>query len=216
MSFKPRARFFGKRNQFKKAATKKPLATKSYVKSMISREIETKYADTIGFGTVVSSAGTLSSNLISTTQGVADFGQRVGDRLKLKGSIEFRAISAKGDTDQIMRMVVFQWKPNDALIAPSISSILRNGPTGVPDWASLYVYDYSSQYTILYDKTFLWGADILYHHHDYRIPIKLHQVQYTAASTACSNGIYIIFLSDSAAIVHPTISYSARVRYDDA
>lgn len=206
------------RRRFVRKRKVSPVATKQYVKKLVRKEVETKYYDdyTSWSGTAIDWTGSLV-RLTTIAQGTTDI-TRVGDKLTLR-AVRIKLNFVAADATQCMRLIVFQWYPNTTLVTPTTANILNvvGSPQGVN---SMYIHDYDNQFKVLYDRRI---AMVLGQNNDYKaisinVPLKFAKktINFTAASTAGSNHIYIMAISDSGAVGHPSITMYSRVWFDDA
>lgn len=149
---------------------------------------------------------------------------RDGDRLELS-KISLRGQVYCTDVTNIMRFIVFQFRPS---AVPVASQILQIGPSGAIDVWSNYNHDTRQEYKILYDKTFTMqgnGAaatspftDSSYQHFQRKITNNNFNknLQYIGGGTGGTNQIYYIAVSDSNLAAHPTITFQAYFNFKDS
>jgi len=206
-------RKFTKRYTRKKYGSKRSskLATKKYVKSQLSKEIELKWSH-FERNDSVSDIGILV-DYTQLTQGV-DINQRIGNKIQPK-SFKVDIAFVPGDATNRIRMIAFQWHPNDATDTPSISELILHSTVGYITQGPLYPV-YRSQYTLLKDKmiTFSANTPTLIHKRFTLKPKKM--CTYNYGTTTGTNHIYIAFVSDSAAIPHPQYTLTGMLKYTDA
>lgn len=194
------------------------------VKRIVNSSQETKFYDISSSGASVSSTGTITS-LTSIAQGTTDI-TRVGDSISLMRMM-WSGVLTVGDQFNIVRVILFQWKPNDN-VAPALADLLLNGPSGSPDVYSFYNHDLRGQFHIMSDRTYsLIGngtsssipfqpkTQILIAHNK-GLSVGLKKVQYQGGTTVGTHKIYVLTLSDSSAVAHPIITYNARIYYKDS
>lgn len=193
------------------------MATKRYVRKLLAKQAETKYFELGVTATGVDYAGTLT-NLTVVPQGTTD-STRIGDKLVIRGlNIKYEVIAA--DSTQMVRVMLFQWHPNTQLLSPIMSDILVSttlSTTNAP--LANNVWDYQNQYTVLYDRVHRLdslekASDIVRKNINLRYAKKT--IVFYAATTAASEHIYMLVVSDSSAAPHPTIQYQTRLTYDDS
>lgn len=208
----------------KKKSNLWPLATKKYVQKAISKTTETKYFQ---------DSASISGTAVSTTAGLWDITAipqgstdttRVGDKLKMKriiikANIQSANVATLGTTDDV-RIIMFQWYPNSNLIAPVLASILNN-TTASTICQSFYNHDYINQYHILYDKRFrLLGGTSIAQRDIIIKPRKMRfvkkNIEFSNASTAGSNKIYVLLVADKVAGTNATITAISKVWFTDA
>lgn len=199
----------------------KPDMTQYVKKSELQRQLnaktELKFLDTPINTANVDQAGAIVS-LSDVPQGVTDV-TRVGNnilpkRLKLRYSIVF------GDTTQLVRVIVFRWKMNDASDVPAPNEILQNQFIST---AGVITSDYNeptrTQFEVLYDKTHRGSSTIAPNSAFVTTTLKLARKKIEYKSDAVVTGlnkIFIMYISDSGAIPHPTILTIPRLYYVDS
>lgn len=202
------------------------------VKKIISVRQELKYSN-IFFNAIASTTTASILLLTDIAQGNTD-STRNGDKLMLSRYFDLRYIWTIGDQSNFVRTIIFQWKPQGGPLSytPTPADILFAGSTGIIDVDSMYLHDTRSQYTILYDKvhalagngTFnpagttiypYTGMSFIYVHK--RIKIPRLQVQFeSAGSTTMTNGIYVIYVSDSQITPNPKLTLNAMFKFTDS
>jgi len=208
---------YGRKRKYTRKYRKGGLATKAFVKQQIHKNVETKWYELGQTPTGVDWNGAIT-RLTSVPQGTTD-SQRVGDKLTIRG-IHIKYQITTGDSTQLFRVLVVQWKPNTNLITPGVATLLTGVTLGTVN-APLanYVWDYTNQWSILYDKMHRLDAvskpNVI---NMKRVNIKYAKkvVEFFAAGIEGSNHVYMVMVSDSGAGPHPTIAYQTRVLYDDA
>lgn len=191
---------------------------KRQVKSMISRRIETKIFDTSLLGTSVVTGGTILGPFSVPVQGPAD-GQRVSDRIMLKDLMVNWEVKASDDTN-IVRIVIFQWRSNNASVSPTASVLLQN--PGNPIHSSINDTNVDGGlFTVLADKRYtlvINGSNRAvarrFKFFGRRIPRK--RVTFNPSATTGFNHIYAAVWSDSVLGPNPTYDYYTRIHYIDA
>jgi len=177
-------------------------------KNVVSRKIETKYIDSTynsGFDTT----GTIQilSNII--TQGVTD-SDRVGDKCEMK-SLAMRGYASYGDTVNIMRVILFQWKPSSTT-APVITDILQTVHR-----FSHYNHDKKALYRVLYDTTFnLNDTNRRQQLIKRTLKLKLKTLKFENAGVNGMNHIYLLGISDSGGVPNPAVQLDFRLTFKDA
>jgi len=196
---------------------------KNMIKSIVGQEEEKKYFDTyVNASADIDWLGTVLP-VTSIPQNVTDTG-RVGDNVLLKELtysfyFKFNQNATFTSSVNVARVIIFSWKPFFASVAPSVTGVLQyNGNYSAAHGP--VAHDNKGQYKIHLDKSFvLDGAstDV----NLVRGRIKLNQkVQFKAGSTTdCSNGVFVLFISDAAAGVGPypkIADWIVRLDFKDA
>lgn len=218
---KGKSKSYGRKKGGRKGKHGKRLATEQYVKKQIHKDDETKYFDAttsagIGLYDTVSTAGTLYE-LSIPTQGAGD-SNRIGDKLELRG-LRLRLAFQPGDSVNLLRMIIFQYRGNSTLHTPAINEVIQSIYVGVDSPLAPFTHDYKNQFGILYDKTYALSSaatPLIVINKKIKLKYAKKQVAFTAASTNGSNKLYMILVSDSSAIPHPQVNFISRLFYDDA
>lgn len=190
---------------------------KLQVKRAIKSKEELKYFDTnFNVVSVPYTGGLQILTLIGQGDGV---GARDGDAIKLE-KIDFRYNLQAADNTNVMRLILFQYKENTAVAVPTISSILATGASGSVDGFSQYVnYRKGRGFKILKDVTY----DMTLNQENTQIPghwqmpiNSLKEISFSAAGTTGYNHLGLAYISDSAAVTHPSLFGQFRVWYTDS
>ena len=194
------------------------LATKAFVKKAIQKDDETKYLETASTGLSIDYNGTVT-DLSVIAQGTTD-GQRIGDKVKLRG-IRLQMILNIGDVTQHIRIMIVQFRGNTQTAgAPTIGQVLVPTTLGTINAPiANRVWDLTQQFNVLYDKIYtLEGVSKPVVHIRRTISIKYAKrlISYYQALTTGANKIYLMMVSDSGAATHPTAQFQIRLMYDDA
>lgn len=198
--------------------TRRPLAAtvpqvRRIVRSALHKDEEEKYAIVQAAYTVNTTCGIY--NIANTSQGSSG-GTHVGDECRLT-SIWIRWAMGVADVTNVMRMIVFVWKPNMAFVAPAATSILKT-VTPPNQITSCYNEDGEDQYTILYDLVqplSTIGGTPSNPCGVFKRKLNLKQ-DYATGSSNCSNNIYVLLVSDSGAVTDPYVYFTSRVGFTDA
>lgn len=187
------------------------------VKRMIKSNEETKYFRP---GVIVSSC----SNVANITA-LGNIAQGLGGQDRIGSQVTFERVKVKldaivSDSTNIIRFILFKWKENDTFTVPTALQILSNGLSGAPDVWSFYNDETSQSYQILYDKVFVGSnggsSDTIRQFAQRNIKLG-HKVKFFSDSTTTgTNKLYQLNISDSAAVVHPTLSWITEIQYTDA
>lgn len=213
-----RRRNAARRRRGGKKLGKRQVAT---VKKLIARRQELKYRD-YGGSYAPTTTGVMYQ-ITTIPQGDTDI-TRDGDRLYLKKIYMRGELMANTDTYNFVRLILFQWKPT---VSPAtVSEILLDGPSGSPDTLSHYSHDHRQNYRILYDKvmkvigpasaaatpntaaTVRNFAGVIYP--------KLHQLQYLGGTTNGTSQVYMLIISDSNVVPHPTLNLNFKMMFTDS
>lgn len=204
-------------NRRSRSVVKKPSepltkeAVRNMIKSSVEKVTEHKYY-ILGQAFTPNSTPTVT-DLAAIAQGDTDL-TRDGDALLIdKIDVLFNGNGA--DTTNIIRYIIFQWKPNTV---PAVNEILQDAVTyGV---TTPLTHDTRQQYHVLHDQiiaTSLNGPNAFCGL--FTIPLRRllkNQCLFVGASTTGTNKPYLILLSDSGAVTHPTFFHVSKIWFRDA
>jgi hypothetical protein len=198
--------------------TQIPRHLKAYVNERMRVDLESKFIDVTLAASSVTATGTIGV-LANIPQGIGQ-SQRIGDQVTLTrilANIDITA--ANSDVFSHARFIMFQWHPNVTLDSPTIANILQ---TPANTFYSMLNWQLSDQFTILYDKVWsLLGTSTVPTDKSDQIVFttvlpRRKIVNWTAGSTsASSNTIFLLYISDSAGSPFPQIQFSIRMEYLD-
>lgn len=195
-------------------------ATVGLIKKVINNQHE-KHAYVGAINTTAGSGGTII-DFCNIAQGDSST-QREGDRLTIKSFIlRFGLIAA--DTTQFCRLIIFQWLIDDTATVPTPSHILNGTYINQP-YATFAPFNKSNAgyvFVPLWDKQFSMtsGASSSACKHalvkltprNFKKKAKA-MIQYQSGATSGTGKIYGLFISDSGAVTHPTITGVGQVRF---
>lgn len=198
------------------------------VKQLIIKPMELKYGITNQATRVVGTTA-LIDYITAVSQGSGD-NQRIGDTLNWCGKMEMavqfhNGAGANSGPWTTFRFIMFQWHPNSTPVA---ANILLNGANGAIGVTSRYNHDLRQEYKIILDKVIhLVGngssatqpyAPNVQRLKVYKISTKkiTKRAQFSGGTTAGTNGIYCLYITDSGAATLPTIEYSFKMFWRDA
>lgn len=185
------------------------------VKRQLNKRIEWHHFD-YSSNVSPSYSGSIVS-VSSVTQGDGD-SQRSGDNIYAT-SLQCRYFVYNGDDNNMVRVVAIQYFGDDT---PVVGDVF--GSTGtVSSVLDNYVNDKVGKkklIRVLYDRLTTVNAPfsggLTYRAHSFKVRLKRRQIQYQAGGTSGTGKIYLLFISDSAAVVHPTVYYKTRLWFQDA
>lgn len=149
-------------------------------------------------------------------QGDTDI-NRQGDKLRML-SLTIRGNLIIGDSTNVIRMVIFQWYSGSNSIP--LEDVTEASDSSGRQWMSPYKHDHAGKFKILYDKTFNMtnvgdNAQIVFkktvNFRGKNAYVELNN----GTTTVNTNAVYVSFVSDSAAVSHPTLNYYYRLRFTD-
>jgi len=178
---------------------------------------QVKFND-IAYSVSPTASGTVLGG-IPITQGVT-VNQRTGDTIFWKHLyINYTMAAANSDVISTARVIIFQWHPNSALVAPIVGDILQ-----VASVYSMYDWQFSNQYHILYDMVHILSglttAPTSSSNQGYFGAIDLSTaILRSEFSTAAGNGseqFYVLVISDSTVAPSPSFNAIFRVTYTES
>jgi len=206
----------------RKGAAQTQLVSKSQVRQMIKsavhEDLEQKWFDTAAAGNSVNSAASLGS-ITPIPQGNTAV-SRVGIDVQPTEVLSQYTWVGSTDVTNLVRMIIFQWHPDNAIDSPSLGEILETSILGVNLGAyEQYSIPSEQKYKILYDRSFSLvngsSADTL------QVTVPMHRIRgkmlpmkFIGATTG-TNMLYVLYVSDSSVVPHPTITVFHRVRFLD-
>ena len=223
---------------------RRPYARRSYVRKGLSRKERTQvkrivrnYSETKFLGTTALTNLTDSPVYIDISviaQGVQD-AQRIGEKVSLEGiRLNYRLLC--GDEHNTVRVMLVQFLEDSAYTTIDMSNILN--PAAISPLTALHRYLGPPTVRVLYDRVHglvgdgvtsggsgttaviaPYGPRSLTDLVKVWIPRKrLRRLEYQGTTVEGEGKLYLVLLSDSAAIslVHPSISYDCVVSYKDA
>lgn len=196
-----------------KRKRKKAQSFESKVKKVLLKAQEMKYF-TFGNGGHSAVASSDIPVLISNIAEGTNPNQRVGREVVLKG-INFKWEVIAGDATNLCRMLIFTW--TDGNRAPGLNEIVT--ATGTYGAIGSLSHDAVAKYKVLYDKMLrvnLVGRTNEYAEANLNFPrgIRLSFDGPLGTDTG-SRQIYLLLLSDSGTVGHPTAVYTGELRYQE-
>lgn len=184
------------------------------------------------------------TNAAPYVQSLCDIGQgntditRVGDNVEFAG-FDMNWEASVGDTYNVMRMLVIQWRMDDAIDAPTVAKVfdsVSSGSVYSPQYQ--FLYSDREKYHVLYDKKILLtstyaftsagGIPVSPSFASYTNAIKTGKVhikpskkmrakiQYNPNATTGAYKLYLLVLSDSTVSPNPNFNFAGQIYYRDA
>lgn len=192
--------------------TKRQVAAVSKIANRkISSRAEKKYYDRALTGQAYDWAGSIVS-LTNIPQGDTDV-TRDGDQVYLR-SIRMSGDIVIGDTTNVARLIIFQWYQDATPAYTDVLSSVYQGTVNAVN--SPYHHDGRRQFRVLYDKRFVMDSDdgIVLFDTGYLRPAK-RKINFNAGGTDGENEIFMLALSDSGAVSHPSFNFVCRTTFND-
>lgn len=192
------------------------IAKKAAVK-VVKAIPEKHYFDTV-INSTIDSTGSIF-DLSAIPQGDTD-SSREGDRVRIS-SIQWRGQAYNADTSNVMRFIFFQWLEDDGIDTPQTSEILQAVVIGQPYGVyGPYAKDYAGyKFAVIHDQTLCTSQNgdannIFTFNMPYAKRKKLSpNIQFVAGTTSGTNKLYLMVISDSGAITHPSAIGVFRIRF---
>lgn len=191
------------------------------VKRLVTRRAELKYhsrtwnGQTFGVGN-----NYFLDDLTNVAAGTTDT-TRIGDKIQLS-RIEYQMslFPLTATSTHTVRVIFFQYKPNDAAQLTSIDGIVDNGATGVIDPWSPYDHDFKTDYTIISDRTYQLNPNqstiISLGLKKLNVKKVRHDITFDAGATFGGNHIYVAFITNSPIAAPPSVYGRARIYFRDS
>lgn len=184
------------------------------VMAVIKSQAEQSYFDVHSSGAVgVDFSGTITA-LTEIAQGNTD-SNRTGDMVT-PSSILLKGQVVAGDATNLLRVMLFRWKPNTTLTtAPSVPQILQLQAVADAPLSPVYQdYKRGDQFEVLWDKLFSLDTYNPTDSFSFRINLPSSRpICYTAGGTNGSDKFYLLYISDSGAAPNPSIQFWSRFLY---
>lgn len=205
------------RKKVRRSGSKVNKALKRYVKSTLSRGLETK-SHTYEYSTSVTTTATVV-DLTDLNQNVTGVG-RIGNEIDVKNvEMIYNLIVNSTDAINTFRVLIFQWHPNNAVDLPQTAEIFDFASAGV-GWECYAPFNHDKRklFTIYYDKVHSgsYGSDSGAKNFRKKRIGPFKPTQYDYAVNTGTNHIYLLYISDSGATPHPSINISLGMKYKDA
>jgi len=173
-----------------------------------------KFVD-VGFSVNVNSIGTIPAGMCQITQGVG-VSQRTGDTVFWDSIfINYEFVTQNADIFNTSRIIMFQWHPNSNLSVPVVTDVLQTAVL-----FSMYDWQFSNQYTILYDRVHNQSGTATNPcssgNQSYlgNIPFRkgtVRKSQFAPVTALGSEQFYLLLISDSLVAPFPLFNATTRV-----
>lgn len=188
-------------------------AVNRQIRKQLNKAIESKHHDYLMNSSGVDFSGTMHD--LSQVNGGNSSITRVGDKIQ-PSQLDLRWQVTIGDTTNSIRMILFQWHPDDATDLPTTTEILQT--IAVPEAPQAqYNTNFRSQYRVLKDVTIPLGASSretvtgrwLINKH-------MRPIHYNFGAVTGVDKIYLMVISDSGAVPNPGFIGRWRMYFKDA
>ncbi len=193
---------------------KKRKSFNSKVKGVINAMAEDKYHDVnqTAFSTDFSwKIDALSS--VPQAAGASTDLTRIGDEIRGR-YIDLRYQIAAGDVTNLFRICLVRWNGDGTPAAADFISLNSSANAAITP----FKHDNRNLFNVLYDRlhsTTTSGSNQSVNVMK-RILLRNKRINYLAgATTNVKGGLYLIYVSDSAAAAHPAINYHTRLSFSD-
>jgi len=192
---------------------------------------ETKWAEFSNAGLSADYNGVIATLSAGLSQGLGDFGNRIGDEINMK-TLRLRLQPYwNGSGPCIYRVIVFQYlnDPDGATSTASLINLLLHSTNVQTNLAPSTPYDHDNRdsFKVHYDKVFKINPQCYqynantnvgqsnFHKIDLKIPAKYDRVKYFAnGTTTTKNELFFMVITDNANYL--TVPYDAIVYYTDS
>lgn len=184
---------------------------KAQVSRLINRRSERKYHNFLLSAGRDYSGSVNDLSVISQGDGGTS---RDGDSLYLL-SCRAKITFELGDTTNLCRCIIFQSHQNTTPVPSDIIDGTYVGTTEAP--LASYNSTQKRMFSVLYDKTVaLHTYKPIVEYDTGYLKIKRRKVKFNLASTAGQNKIWLLFITDSGAVAHPTCTILGRTTFSDS
>lgn len=183
------------------ALSKRQYAAVAKVASkQVHKDAELKVFDG-GLGTSLTIRTTaLLQQILPPAQGVGAT-NRVGDSIYMKSLSINAAVSPDTDSNQMARIILFQWLENDTT-APVVGDILTSTGSATAMLHSFYVTNPMKKFKVLDDRLLYWDIQNSGTARPYRVKISskdmaIRKPDFNAAATTGIGNFYLLLVNDS-------------------
>lgn len=204
----------------RQAKRRKLAQTQMIPRSMVQNEVrrqiskQADYKSTVSLANVTCSwSGVMAQALASLSRGTAALDQFEGSSINIQG-VHIRANCLAADATQTLRMIAFQWLDSGVPV-----------PNGILDYtSSIYAVEAPKYWTnrqnirVLRDVVYTMdtASNPQVEINEYIPGRKFLQVWFPTGSTTPQNGgVYVLFITDSGAVTHPTLKYVIQTVFTD-
>lgn len=187
---------------------------------MVSKAIEWKHFDTYQSATAIASTtGVVFGGFCLPPRGTGE-NQRVGDVVRLSSfTVEGSMICS--DATNIMRVIVFRWRPDNSIDSPSWTKILQD-TTNLPFFSPINEASLQqSKIHVLLDKSYTMVLNTAsglkrFKWRFYGKRLGKKKLAFNTNAITGMDNIYMFMISDSLAVSHPAVQFQTRVVFTDA
>lgn len=157
---------------------------------------------------------------------------RIGDKITITSCHIRWVVNTDADVGNVpdgytFRIVVYQYKPNNGLLAPNQTRLFASDFTTTPNCLSHQQVDHYRDYHIVYDKVVTLSPNVSaagtnasnsVRFGSFWVPMKKiqKQLQYDAASLSHNSALYLAVFCNSTGTADPYFNYQSRLRFLDA
>ena len=189
-------------------------AVRKIAQSQIDKNTEFK-RHTLNISTTVDSTGTCTS-LSTIGQGDSST-TRDGEKIVLR-KLKLRYNVLPADSTNLVRFIIFRWMPNDNDHVPVPADVLLNvGDSSAP--LSSYQPQFRDLIKVYYDKVVpVDTTSVTQRYHTINLSKKLglHKTVYQGSNTYGSKNLWMLAISDSDGVSHPSYRMYGLLRFTDA
>lgn len=209
-------RTYARRRRTTRAAA--PRMMRRVAQRVFNNNLEKKYQD-LAYSSTLSNSGTNFQKLTTISVGQLDSSNRIGDKVSLL-SFKYRWDFATPNAQNYIRVIMFQWHPDDSLVAPTASLLLQQVST-----TSFYNHDQGAQFSVIMDRQFVLNTNnpnksiygtVRFGSKLGRMKFVNKTVKYDSATTNGPDQLFILFISDNSSTPSPSVTGTSRLTYTDA
>ena len=213
----------GRKNKRVKKAKSKFGRLKQKVDKLSNRipKLEMNVCDINAYSTAVSSTAGANHPMIQIAQGETS-AQRTGDQVCLR-SCQLNMTIVRGDSTNILRIMLVATPSTSNLVLSDVLQYANLTSNGMLPFSSPYKTQPTTAektYKVLFDKVYNVGTDVdtIVDKNLIQFGKKGKMLNFNSASSVAPENynVSLLYISDSSASGHPTISYNFRTKFQDA
>lgn len=208
----------GRRSSFRRRPYRRvtPRVVKRIARRQITNTLETKSLTVVSSGNSVDTGGTFF-DLITPTPGDS-ITNREADRITLKSMWWCWYFTVSADTSNVIRYVLFQWKPDNNVDSPTLAKLFQDvadAPLRSPFITNVAA---RSKFSVMLDRFAIMtdnaqSEQLLRRKMFTRFASR--RVHFNTGATSGRNKIFLLLISDSGFVPHPVVSFTMRYKWID-
>jgi hypothetical protein len=194
--------------------SKEKKQVKEAVLSIMGNNVEHKWNTQYSSGVI-----TTAWNFVDLTAGITQgdaVNQRSGNVVHMKKfRLHFDMVC--GDATNLIRLVIFKWKPNSLSDTPTVGELIQDTTSGYTAMLSPTFVTRPNRAVIVFDKT--WNLDTS-GSNVHRLELINLELNYNVGfNTGANTGVdhlHIGYACDSGIVPNPVVSFGALINYTDS